>query len=242
MISKALDWHNQKDIDLLSQLAIDAALSLDWLAAQKINKKIISLSSGNVEALNRLARAQTCEGEIDKAQKTYKKVLEIDPYNIIARKNVDKLSKVNDQKGKSNGHSQKATNHTISHLTPTANLSSVFLYEPGKTKVISLLNLASPSILGLLSCGDRVELLAKKHSVSITDLNGTYLGALPDDISHKILYYIAGGNKYEVYIKFATSKSLSIFVREVERSAKFTNQPSFQDTKQYFEDKETALA
>lgn len=241
MLSKALDWQSQKDIDLLSQLAITAALKSDWTQAEKINKKIISLSANNVEALNRLARAQTCAGVIDKAQKTYKKVLNIDPYNIIARKNVEKLSKVIGQNGRTVPDQKIINGNGHGYANGATNLSSVFLYEPGKTKVINLLNLASPSILGLLSCGDQVSLLPKKHSVSITDQNGTYLGALPDDISHKILYYIAGGNKYEVYIKFATSKTLSVFIRETERSAKFVNQPSFQDAKQYFEDKELPL-
>lgn len=242
MISSAQDWQDQKDLDLLTQLAIDAALNSDWQQAEKINQKILSLSSKNVEALNRLARAQTCAGDIDKAQKTYKKVLEIDPYNIIAKKNVEKLSKVNGNvtPAKSNGH--YALNGSTSVQTNTlTSLSSVFLFEPGKTKIINLLNLASPSILGLLNCGDKVEILSKKHSVCITSIDGTYLGALPDDISHKIIFYISGGNKYEAYVKFATPKSLAIFLREVERSAKFTNQPSFQDSKQYFEDKEVLI-
>ena len=242
MISSILDWQEQKDLDLLTQLAIDAALNSDWQQAEKINQKILSMSSKNVEALNRLARAQTCAGEIDKAQKTYKKVLDIDPYNIIAKKNVEKLSKVTARgtTTKSNSH-YALKNSTNGQANTITNLSSVFLFEPGKTKVISLLNLASPSILGLLNCGDKVEILSKKHSVCITNTDGTYLGALPDDISHKIIFYISGGNKYEAYVKLATPKTLAIFLREVERSAKFTNQPSFQDSNQYFEDKEALV-
>lgn len=241
MISDTPTWQEQKDLDMLTQLAIDAALNSNWQQAEKINQKILSMSSKNVEALNRLARAQTCAGEIDKAQKTYKKVLDIDPYNIIAKKNVEKLSKVNSKSAsKSNGY-YASKGSTSGHTNTLTNLSSVFLFEPGKTKVISLLNLASPSILGLLNCGDKVEILSKKHSVCITSTEGVYLGALPDDISHKIIFYISGGNKYEAYVKLATPKTLAIFLREVERSAKFTNQPSFQDSNQYFEDKEALV-
>lgn len=233
MISSAKDWHSQKDLDFLTQLAIDAAINSNWQEAEQINQKILSLSTNNIEALNRLAKAQTCAGQITKAQKTYKKVLELDPYNIIAKKNFEKLSKA----GQSPASSGVKITNGISQNS--ANLSSVFLFEPGRTKVINLLNLASPSVLALLNCGDKVEILPKKHSVSISNLEGTYLGALPDDISHKIIFFISGGNKYEAYVKLATPKSLAIFLREVERSAKFTNQPSFQDSNQYFEDKET---
>lgn len=223
------DWQHKEDVDLLTQLAIDAALSSDWQEAAKINQKILTITQDDVEALNRLARAQTCAGSIDKAQKTYKKVLELDPYNIIAKKNFEKIAKLPPTKAISaNGHSSETTNgYTNGHST---NLASIFLCEPGKTKTINLLNLASPSILATLNCGQKVAIIPKKHSIVISDESNSYLGALPDDISHKLLFYITGGNKYEAYIKFATTKSLAIFIKEIERSARFANQPSFQDT------------
>ena len=67
----------------------------------------------------------------------------------------------------------------------------------------------------------------KKHSVCIANEQGIYLGALPDDLSHKLITFISGGNKYDVYVKFSTSKKLTVFIRETERSTKFENQPSF---------------
>lgn len=237
MLSTTKTWQGETDINQLSQLAIDAALSSDWTEATKINQKILTLSSTNVEALNRLAKAFMCAGEIDKAQKTYKKVLEIDPYNIIALKNHDKISKLtNVATNKSNGVTIKNMNSN-GHI----NLSTVFLFEPGKTKTINLLNLASPAVLAALNCGDLLEILTKKHAIAITTQEGIYLGALPDDISVKMIGYIQGGNKYQVFVKYATTKSLTIFIREVERSARYANQPSFQESR-ILEEKETFFA
>ncbi len=237
MISTTKTWQGETDIDPLSQLAIDAALSSDWPEATKINQKILTIATNNVEALNRLAKAFMCAGEIEKAQKTYKKVLEIDPYNIIAIKNYDKISKLtNVATNKTNGATIKNMNSN-GHI----NLSTVFLFEPGKTKTINLLNLASPAILAALNCGDLLELLTKKHAIAITTQEGIYLGALPDDISVKMIGYIQGGNKYEVFVKYATTKSLTIFIREIERSARFANQPSFQESR-ILEEKETFFA
>lgn len=211
------------DSESLAQAAITAALSSDWQQAVKINEKILHLAKDNTEALNRLARAYLCLGDLAKASKMYKKVLEIDPYNIIALKNTEKLSKTNlSQDIETNGHSKP--NIITTHI----NLSQVFLYEPGKTKLVNLLNLAPPSVLATLNCGDQVKLNPKNHSITVTNENGTYLGAFPDDLAHRLLSLISGGNQYEAYVKSAGLKSLNIFIRETERSAKFANQPSFQ--------------
>ncbi|MDP2632683.1 MAG: hypothetical protein Q8P25_03095 [Candidatus Curtissbacteria bacterium] len=209
------------DAESLAQAAITAALCSDWQEAVKINEKILRSTKDNVEALNRLARACLCLGELTKATKTYKKVLEVDPYNIIALKNIAKLAKT-DGHSTSNGLSKPVG------TTPYVNLSQVFLYEPGKTKIVNLLNLAPPSVLASLNCGDQVQINPKNHSITVSGDNGTYLGAFPDDLAHRVLSLISGGNEYEAYVKSAGLKSLTIFIKETQRSEKFANQPSFQ--------------
>ena len=223
MPQTATSKQNRDDPNSLAQAATDAALSSNWQEAAKINRKILSTQTDDVEALNRLARAYSCLGEIGKAQKTYKKVLGIDPYNIIAHKNLERFSK-------------SATITKGSGLTPAAplqtngstDISKLFLFEPGKTKIINLLNTAPPATLALLNPCEELIINPKSHSVTITDRNGTYLGALPDDLAHKLIAMIGGGNKYEAYVKSVTSKNLTIVIREVFRAEKFINQPSFQ--------------
>ena len=165
-----------QDIESLSRLAITAAASLNWEEAAKINQKILKITDTSGETINRLAKAYISLGQTQKAQKFYKKALGPDPYNIIAKRNLEKITKANgNSKNKStNGHAQK----------PQANLSTLFLFEPGKTKIINLLNLAPPQILATVSCGDEVSLNPKKHSVAVTGSDGVYLGALPDDLAH----------------------------------------------------------
>ena len=84
LASQSKSLKEETDLETLTKLAIQAAVSSDWKQAEKINKKIISLDQNDVEALNRLARAQVCEGNIKKAEKTYKSAIGLDPYNIIA--------------------------------------------------------------------------------------------------------------------------------------------------------------
>ncbi|HSX18757.1 MAG TPA: tetratricopeptide repeat protein [Candidatus Saccharimonadales bacterium] len=213
----------------LAQSAIVAALSSNWQEAIKLNEKILKGDKTNTEALNRLARAQACTGDYQKAQKTYKKVLEVDPYNIIALKNIEKLEK----SGPNNIHISNGNTQTNVH---SVNLSRVFLDEPGKTKLVSLLNLAPPSVLASLNCGDQLMINPKNHAISVATQSGTYLGAFPDDLAHKLIGFITGGNKYDAYVKSSTTKNLTIFVREIQRSTKFQNQPSFQNRISVFED------
>ncbi len=219
-------YQEHKDTEVLAQAATQAALSANWQEAAKINQKILHTTADNIEALNRLARAYCCLGQFTKAQKTYRKVLDLDPYNIIARKNLDRISKTNGAtitKG-----SGLSASPSASSQIPTVNVAKLFLFEPGKTKIISLLNVAPPTTLGLLNTGELVLINPKSHAVTITTQNGIYLGALPDDLAHKLIAFVGGGNIYEAYVKSATTKNLTILIRETYRSEKFTNQPSFQ--------------
>ena len=210
----------------LQKQAINAALSFNWEQAVLINKQIIKQAPEDVDCLNRLARALFELGKYPQAKKIYQSVLKMDPYNSIAQKNLKKVSsfkasdavvtpsKKDDSLGKVAG-----SNMMVS--------AALFLEEPGVTTVVNLIKLAEPQKLGKLSPGMLVNLVLKNRRICVTDPYDTYLGVLPDDISHLILKLLNGGNKYQALIKSVKSNSLSILIRETFRSRKFRNQPSF---------------
>lgn len=200
---------------ILYQQAIDAALDSRWEEALKINKKIIKTEPQNIDALNRQARAYMELGKSNLAKKYYSEVLKIDPYNPIALKNLKiiKSFKSNRQVFIPNGHFR---------LSP-----SLFLQEPGKTKIVSLLNVAEPQKLSQTYCGMKVEIIIKNKRITVVDSNGGYLGVLPDDTAHLLLRLLKGGNKYELFIKSVKVNGLAVLIREVFRSKRFKNQPSF---------------
>lgn len=216
----------------LAQAAILAALGSRWQEAITLNKRIISVEKDNVEALNRLARAYYFLGETNKSQKYYRRVLELDPYNIIAIKNLDKLAKSN--RGMYN-NDHVLNGNSLGQPDTAQKVSQIFLYEPGKTKLVTLLNLAPPATLATLSCSQQVYLNPKNHAITVLDYQRIYLGAFPDDLAHRLISLISQGYKYEAYVKCATTKMLAIFIKEVERSSKFAAQPSFQ-TKHLFDE------
>lgn len=201
----------------LSQLAIEAALESNWEAALKLNKKILKVEPQNVDALARLARANMELGKSNLAKKFYTEVLKYDPYNPIALKNLKIIKSF-----KSNSQNSNRNDHV--KLSP-----SLFLQEPGKTKVINLLNVAEPQKLSLIFCGMKVEIVIKNRRITITDFEGKYLGVLPDDVSYHLLRLIKGGNKYELFIKSIRVNGLAVLIREIFRSKRFKNQASFLD-------------
>lgn len=206
----------------LNTQAIKAALCSEWNDAISLNQKIIETDPANVDALNRLAHAFFETEDYPQAKKFYAEVLNYDPYNPIATKNLKILQSFKDTDKVKNGHNQNGMSNHNGKISP-----SLFLHEPGKTKTVSLLKVAEPQKLSQTFCGMSVELLIKNRGVTITDCFGTYLGVLPDDISHQIVRLIKGGNKYASYVKSIKVNGLSILIRETFRSAKFRNQPSF---------------
>ena len=199
-----------------TQQAIEAALDSNWKMALKLNKQIIGLEPQNVDALNRQAKAYMELGKANLAKKYYSEALKFDPYNPIASKNLKIIKSF-----KNNGQ-QKIIEGQKTRLSAT-----LFLQEPGKTKIVNLLKVTEPQKLSKAFCGMKVNIAIKGKKITVIDENNNYLGVLPDDISHHLIRLIKGRNKYDLVIKSVKVNALSIMIKETFRSKKFKNQPSF---------------
>lgn len=209
--------------NLLAKAAIAAALEGNWEKAVELNKKILVDNHQDADALNRMAKACSELGDAEKAKNCYFQILKFDPANTIAVKNLKLLTK------SPNGANGSQTNGKNGNK----NLSlDVFLADPGRTKLVNLVNLATPSTLSQLTCGEKVEIVIKKHQVVIENFAGEHLGAIPDDLSHYLISLTAAGNNYEAYIKAVKTNVLTLVLWEKERAARFANQPSFLVRKQ----------
>ncbi len=196
--------------------AINAALSQQWDEAIRINLHILEENPDDIDAYNRLAFAYLQKEKIEQAKTAYQQVLKRDPYNQIAQKNLKKLE------------DQKTSNRKMLIASPR-----MFLEEPGKTKVVSCIKLAPTSVLTQVSCGQEVQMKVKKHCIEIRTIANTYLGALPDDISHKLNKYIQAGNQYQAIIRSTGKNLLTVLIREIARGEKYKDQPSFTSSHVY---------
>lgn len=194
-----------------STQAIQTALTGNWEEAIKLNKSLLNDNPKDVEALNRIGLAYVVLGKNKSAKNIYQKVLEIDPLNSIALKNLKKI--------KSEGVKEFQD-------SPLIQVNNIFLEETGKTKVIELINLAQAQVLLTLRTGQSVDISAKRSKIFISQ-GKKYIGALPDDVGKRLIKFIKNGAKYEAFVKSTSHQNVTIFIRELKRASKFKDQPSF---------------
>lgn len=199
----------------LSQKAISFALKGDWKSALETNKEILSGDPVNTDALNRMARAYAELGDLTNAKKAAEKAVKIDPYNSIAKKSLEKWKKL-----------RKTQPTSSTPIDP-----KTFLEEPGKTKIISLVNLGDKNVIAQIDSGDEVKINMHGHRLSVCTTDGKYVGKLPDDISARIKQLCGHGNEYIAHIKSASEEVVRVFVRESRRSEKLKDIPSFSSDK-----------
>jgi len=128
--------------------------------------------------------------------------------NPIAIRNLKRLHDVNTKK----------VNMTINNL---------FIEEPGKTKVMDLINIADKKVITHLRSGEKLDLRIKRSRIFAYDMENQFIGMLPDDLCQRLIKFIDAGNEYEAYVRTVDSNKVSIFIRETKRVKKFKNQPSF---------------
>ena len=78
--------------------AIELALAGKWRDAVTANQEIVAEFPGEVDAYNRLGRAYLELGGYSQARAAYQRTLELDGANTIARKNLDRLSQLGEDK------------------------------------------------------------------------------------------------------------------------------------------------
>lgn len=197
---------------LIKNQAIQTALTGDWQTAITLNKSLLTENPEDIDALNRLALAFSITGNLKEAKKTYSKVLKIDPLNPIALRNLKRLKdKKNPPQNLKNAGSS---------------INNAFIEETGRTKVVELVNVTQPKIIESLRAGASVELSIKRLKIFVLQ-DMQYIGVLPDDIGKRLIKLIKSGNKYEAYIKCASPHRVTVFIKEVKRSSRYKDQPSF---------------
>lgn len=187
--------------------AIQTALVGDWPTAITLNQQILVEEPNDIDTLNRLAFAFLSAGNPKEAKTLYEKVLSLDMKNPIAIRNIKRLGTVSTKKA---------------HIM----INNLFIEEPGKTKVIELNN-AEKKVITNLRSGEKLEMKIKRSKIFAYDQEDQFVGMLPDDLCQRLIKFMEAGNEYESYVRTVDTNKISVFVREVKRVKKFTNQPSF---------------
>jgi len=210
---KLPERHYDPQMTPLKAQAIQTALTGDWNSAITLNQMILQDDPQDIDTLNRLAFAHASLGNVKEAKHLYQKVLNLDNQNPIALRNLKRIGGATGKK-------------PMNGMPPIA-MNNIFIEEPGKTKMIEVINLAEQKILSQLHSGEELQIVVKRMKIFLLSGEKQYIGMLPDDISKRLIKFMNGGNKYEAYVKNADNHKLHVFVKETKRSLRFKNQPSF---------------
>ena len=184
-----------------SKQAIDLAMQGRWQEAVEVNKEILENFTKDVDAYNRLGRAYIELGEYSQAKEAYGRALELDPYNAIARKNLQRLSHLKEPVS-SGGESRRVE-------------PQHFIKEMGKAGVVNLYDLAPKEVLARTVAGDSAYLKVEGLNLIVENGQGEYLGLVDPRHTQRLIKLMEGGNKYSAAVVSSSEGSLTVIIREV---------------------------
>jgi tetratricopeptide (TPR) repeat protein len=199
-----------------SEAAIDLALHGKWPEAVQINKQILEDFPTDVDAYNRLGKAQTELGRYREAKQAYGKALEVDPLNTIAQKNLARLATLKKATAGPRTSAQK--------ISP-----QMFIEETGKTGVTTLVR-PDMEIAAGMTPGDLVELKVEKGKLIVKTTDGEHLGEVEQRLGQRLVRLIQPGNEYVAAISALDENNVKVFIRETFQDASQTGKLSFPPT------------
>ena len=205
---------------VLPDRAIALAMQNRWREAADVNRAILRIDPNDADAYNRLGKALLELGQYREAHEAYTRAVELNPANVIAHKNMQRLVPLIQQ-----GAAAAPSRALIPAAEPRR--PQTFIEETGKTGVSTLTHLASGSVLLTLTAGDRVELRGQDGTLTAYTEAGAYLGQVEARLAHRLLRFIAGGNRYAAAVTAVGERQLTLIIREIYQAPAMQGRPSF---------------
>jgi tetratricopeptide (TPR) repeat protein len=206
--------------------ARQAALDSQWSTAIDLNRQFIERFPRDAEAHNRLGRAFTEFKRYGAAYEEYTAALRIDPANMIARRNLQRLEHLRhlpdpvivDGAGGEVGGEPRAA--SIPRMT-------VFIEEVGKTWIDELVNPINGEDLAKVLSGEQLELAIEDNRLVVLRRDGQRLGEVEARTAERVVELMREGNRYEAYALGLSATSLRVILREVYRNPSQAGKVSF---------------
>ncbi|MGH7904567.1 MAG: hypothetical protein ACREPA_10675 [Candidatus Dormibacteraceae bacterium] len=194
--------------------AVQMAIAGRWEEAAKLNSFVIEQFGSDEESNNRLGKALTELGKLKDARAAYEATLALNPLNLIARKNSNKLESLLAAKGPV--------------LTgPTKVDLNLFVEEMGKTVTTTLDDVVDPDVCAKVAPGDLAELRVEGDSITAGTSRGVLLGAVEAKLARRLIKFIQGGNRYQAAITSCEGNTARLIIRETYQDPQFAGKPSF---------------
>ncbi len=205
----------------LVERALELAGEGRWEESEQVNRDILARFPRDFEAMNRLGKAFAEQHRYSDARDIYQKVLEIEPTNPIARKNVARMELLSTQPVETNG-----TVGIAREARPQAR-QAMFIEEPGQSRMLIVESAVAQTTLSKLISGDHLELRQQGESVGVYNWEGEFIGFLPARVGHRLSAMMENGNQYQAAVAAVLDGALRIVVRETFRSPENSGRLSF---------------
>lgn len=197
----------------LSKKAVALAMKSRWKEASAVNRAILKDSPRDLEAWNRLGKALSELGCVAEARDAFGRALEVSPHNSIARKNFERLNRLDEDE-------QPA-------LITSGASAQAFIEEGGNSGVTSLVSLAPPNALLKLSPGHPIDLRCEGGGLKVFRASGDYVGRVESRLASRLARLINGGNRYDATVRSVSEREVVIIIRESFRHHSQAHVPSF---------------
>lgn len=197
-----------------------AGLDGNWENAIQLNQEIIDRSPRDANAYNRLGRALLEFRRVSAAYDAYSSALRIDPANMIARRNLQRLELIRHRRGSEDSGQEQSRESVIPR-------TSVFIEEVGKTWVDELVNPAPMDELADIYSGEQLQMQVSEGRLVVLRANGQRVGEVEARTAERIIDLMASGNLYEIFALGLSTASLRIILREVFRHPDLGGKISF---------------
>ena len=193
--------------------AIALALESRWTEALAVNRALLERHGEEEDTYNRLGKALSELGQPEEALESYQQSLRLNPLNIIAQKNVRKLSALLQAPSRVEGMA-------------TAIDVDLFTEEPGKSGLTVLVPPAG-GVDVAVAPGDVVELHAEDGQLRARSVRGIDLGDVDTKLARRLLPLISSGNRYSAAVARVDDRRIEVMIRETYQAPENARKSSF---------------
>ncbi len=193
--------------------AIQLALESKWNEAVTVNRALLERHGEEEDTFNRLGKALSELGQAEEALDCYQQSLRLNPLNIIAQKNVRKLSAL------------LAAPSRIEGMAAAIDVD-LFTEEPGKSGLTVLVPPAG-GVDVAVAPGDAVELHVAEGQLHARTIRGIDLGDVDTKLARRLLPLILSGNRYSAAVARVDDRRMQVMIRETFQAPENARKTSF---------------
>ncbi len=193
--------------------AIQFALESRWSEALAVNRALLERHGEEEETFNRLGKALTELGQPEEALDAYQQSLRINPLNIIAQKNVRKLSALLQAPTRPEGMAAAID-------------VDLFTEEPGKSG-ITVLTPPAGGVDVAVAPGDVVELHVDHGQLRARTVRGIDLGDVDTKLARRLVPLMITGNRYAAAVARVDDRKIEVMIRETYQAPENARKSSF---------------